>query len=101
MALKDYKKINTKQRFLKKIAGRVYPKIISIGTANPPNKYTQMEVIELFGTKNPIIKRLFRKSHIKHRYLYLPEPGEDGIIHNETNNELIVKHLKGCIEQYR
>jgi alkylresorcinol/alkylpyrone synthase/polyketide synthase Type III len=98
MALKDYKKTNTKQRFMKKIAGNVYPKIISIGTANPPNKYTQLEVIELFGTKNPIIKRLFRKSHIKHRFLYLPEPGEDGIIHNETNNELIVKHLKGCIE---
>jgi alkylresorcinol/alkylpyrone synthase/polyketide synthase Type III len=98
MALKDYKKISTKQRFMKKIAGNVYPQIISIGTANPPNKYSQLEVIELFGTKVPILKRLFRKSHIRHRYLYLPEPGEDGIVQNETNHELIVKHLKGSIE---
>lgn len=98
MPLKDYSKINTKQRFMEKIAGNVYPQMMSIGTANPPNKYTQLEVIELFGTQNPIIKRLFRNSHIKQRFLYLPDPGEDGIICNETNHELIVKHLKGSIE---
>lgn len=98
MALKAYKRIDTKQRFMEKIAGNVYPQIISIGTANPPNRYTQLEVIQLFGTQNPLIKRLFRNSHIKHRFLYLPDPGEDGIIRNETNHELIVKHLEGSIE---
>ncbi len=44
MPLKAYKKIDTKQRFMEKIAGNVYPQIVSIGTANPPNKYTQLQI---------------------------------------------------------
>lgn len=98
MLLKDYIKVDTKQRFLDKIAGNLYPQILNIATANPPNKYTQLEVVELFGTRNIKIKKLFKKSHIKGRYLYLPNPGENGIISNETNHELISKHLKGSIE---
>ena len=98
MSLKDYTEINTKQRFMDGVEGALYPRIISIATANPPKRYTQLEVIELFGTKDEKIKKLFKKSHIKGRYLYLPEPGEDGIIRNETNHELITKHLNGSIE---
>ncbi len=98
MSLKEYTRIDTKQRFMDRISGNVYPRIISMATANPPRRYTQLEVIDLFGTKSPKIRKLFKKSHIKGRYLYLPEPGPDGTIHNETNHELLSKHLMGSIK---
>lgn len=98
MSLKEYTAINTKQRFLEEIAGNSYPQILSVATANPPKKYTQLEVIDLFGTTDKKIRKLFQKSHISGRYLFLPEPGEDGTIPNESNHELITKHLNGSIE---
>jgi len=98
MSLKEYTLIDTKERFSEAISGNSYPQILSVATANPPKKYTQLEVIDLFGTKDIKIRRLFKKSHISGRYLYLPEPGPNGIIPNETNQELITKHLNGSIE---
>lgn len=73
------------------------PRIVSVGTANPPRKYTQEEVVRLFGEKNPRILQFFRNSHIKTRHLYLPEP-VDGIIPEESNQQLIDKHLNGALE---
>ena len=98
MSLEEYTTAGTKQRFMEGIAGNSYPQIVSVATANPPKRFTQVEVIELFGTKDPKIIKLFKKSHIKGRYLFLPEPGDNGIIRNETNHELISKHLRGSIE---
>ncbi len=98
MSLKEYTLIDTKQRFLDAISGNSYPQILSVATANPPKRYSQLEVIDLFGTKDIKIRKLFKKSHIKGRYLYLPEPGENGIIRNESNHDLITKHLNGSIE---
>jgi alkylresorcinol/alkylpyrone synthase/polyketide synthase Type III len=98
MSIKNYVSINTKERVIAEISGKSYPQIVSISTAYPPKRYAQMEVIELFGTKDPKTVRLFKQSHIKGRYLYLPEPRENGIIRNESHHELISKHLQGSIE---
>ncbi len=73
------------------------PRVVSVGTATPPHRYTQEEVIEIFGEKNPKIKRIFTGGHIKTRYLYLPEP-VDGVMPEETNQQLLDKHLRGCLE---
>ncbi len=73
------------------------PRIISVGTATPPHRYTQEEVIEIFGEKNPKIKRIFTGGHIKTRHLYLPEP-VNGVMPEETNQQLLDKHLRGCLE---
>lgn len=73
------------------------PRILSVGTATPPRKYTQEEVLDLFQEKNPKIRSLFRSSHIGSRHLYLPEP-VDGRLVEETNQELLDKHLDGALE---
>ena len=87
-------KMNKKSTFVQPEKG---PRIISVGTANPPYKYTQEEVVQLYGEKNPRITQFFRNSHIKTRHLYLPEP-VDGIMPEETNQQLIDKHLNGALE---
>lgn len=73
------------------------PRIVSVGTATPPRKYTQDEVLELFQEKDPKIRSLFQNSHINSRYLYLPGP-VDGRLVEETNQQLLDKHLDGALE---
>ncbi|MGB0525378.1 MAG: 3,5-dihydroxyphenylacetyl-CoA synthase DpgA [Flammeovirgaceae bacterium] len=74
----------------------INPRIVAIGTANPPNAYTQQEVIDYYQETNPKIIRLFKNSHIKQRYLYLPKK-ENGIPQQESNQELIDKHTQGAL----
>lgn len=73
------------------------PRIVSVGTATPPRKYTQDEVLELFQEKDPKVRSLFGSSHINSRYLYLPDP-VDGRMVEETNQELLDRHLDGALE---
>jgi len=73
------------------------PRIISVGTANPPRKYTQKEIVDLYGETNRRLTQFFFTSHIQTRHLYLPEP-VDGRLPDESNQELIDKHLKGTLE---
>jgi 3,5-dihydroxyphenylacetyl-CoA synthase len=73
------------------------PQVVSVGTSNPPRKYTQKEVIELYGETNSKIIQFFLSSHIKSRHLYLPEP-VNGKRPVESNQELISKHLNGALE---
>lgn len=73
------------------------PRILSVGTANPPNRYTQDEVISRYKVQSPVIKRIFKASHIKSRHLYLPEPNEDGKP-TETQGALLAKHRKGALD---
>lgn len=71
--------------------------IISIGRAVPPQRYSQEQLIELFGLGDAKTRRLFRNSHIKYRNLYLPAPGPDGMP-DESVETLNRKHLTGCLE---
>ena len=73
------------------------PRILSVGTANPPNRYTQQEVISRYQVDSKIIQNIFKASHIKSRHLYLPEPNADGQP-TETQSSLLRKHRKGAME---
>lgn len=73
------------------------PRILSVGTSTPPRRYTQSEVLDLFHEQDRKIRRLFNNSHIKARYLYLPE-ANNGHMPDESNQELIDKHLRGALE---
>lgn len=73
------------------------PRIVSVGTATPPKKYTQDEVLDLFQETDPKVRSLFGSSHINSRYLYLPDP-VDGRMVEETNQELLDRHLDGALE---
>ncbi len=71
-------------------------RILSVGTANPPNRYTQDELLESFKEDNPEICRFFKSSHIKTRHLYLPTPGPRGRP-QETQHDLINRHTEGAL----
>lgn len=73
------------------------PRILSIGTANPPNRYTQEEIIGRYKETDENIIRFFKSHHIKTRHLYLPEPSDDGLP-NETQKELLDKHTFGALQ---
>lgn len=70
------------------------PRIIAVGTSQPPRTYTQQELLELFSCSDPTIRRFFESSHIRQRHLVLPEPSGDGTIPDEDGTELLAKHLR-------
>lgn len=71
--------------------------MLSVGTANPPERYRQEDIIDLFEVPDPRIRSLFHSSHIQTRHLYLPPPDRQGIP-SETQGELLAKHLRGALE---
>ena len=74
-----------------------FPRLISVGTANPPILYTQEDVLAWSQEADPKIQKLFRNSHIETRALYLPEGG-DTAPGEESPQDLIDRHLKGALE---
>lgn len=73
------------------------PRILSVGTANPPHRYRQAELLEYFRVDDPRLRSLFLSSHIQTRHLYLPPAGPDGAP-VETQGQLLAKHRKGALE---
>lgn len=73
------------------------PRILSVGTALPPQKYTQEEVLNLLQSKNPAVREIFLAAHIKTRHLYLPAPVQGGRPH-ETQTQLLAKMRRGALE---
>ena len=71
--------------------------MLSVGTANPPDRYRQQDIIELFEVPDPRIRRLFHSTHIQTRHLYLPPASEKGTP-EETQGDLLRKHLRGALE---
>ncbi len=74
------------------------PRILSVGCANPPDRYIQSEIPEIFGIDSGPIKDLFSSAHIYSRHLYLPPPHPEGEIPEESQGELLAKHLRGALE---
>lgn len=72
------------------------PRILSVGTAVPPNKYTQEDIISRYHVESPAIKKIFSASHIRTRHLFLPEPDKDGYP-TETQTQLLKKHRDGAL----
>ena len=75
----------------------VRPRMLSVGTANPPERYRQEDIIDLFEVPDPRIRSLFHSSHIQTRHLYLPPPDAKGLP-SETQGQLLAKHLRGALE---
>ena len=73
------------------------PRILSVGTANPPERYTQEEVLAKYRMPNKMVRSLFKSGHIHTRHLMLPEPDADGIP-RESQTELLAKHRKGAMQ---
>ena len=73
------------------------PRILAIGTANPPERYRQEDILARYRVEDPRLRSLFTSSHIRTRHLYLPPPGPDGGPH-ETQGQLLAKHLRGALE---
>lgn len=73
------------------------PRLLAIGTANPPQRVRQEELLERFRVEDPRIRSLFTSSHIQTRHLYLPEAGPDGAPH-ESQGQLLAKHRRGALE---
>ena len=72
-------------------------RILSVGTAVPPKKYTQKDILDLYHEQDRRIRRIFLGGNIETRHLYLPEPS-NGEMPIESNQELIDKHLNGVLE---
>ena len=73
------------------------PRILSVGTALPPQRYTQAEVLALYKSKNPAVEELFSASHIASRHLYLPK-SEGDERPDETQAQLLAKMRHGAME---
>ncbi len=75
----------------------VRARILSVGTANPPERWRQEDLLDRYRVTDPRLRSLFSSSHIRTRHLYLPPPGPDGAP-QETQGELLAKHLRGAME---
>ena len=71
------------------------PRILAVGTANPPRRFTQEEVFRLAGYKNPRILNIFLNSDIEYRHFYI-DPAT--FTPNETADQLNQRYLRGAME---
>ncbi|MCW5583713.1 MAG: type III polyketide synthase, partial [Gammaproteobacteria bacterium] len=74
----------------------ILPRIISVGTANPGRKYSQQEIMDKMRINDERIINVFKNSHIKTRFLTLKE--ENGVFIDESQEELLKKHLNFSLE---
>ncbi|WP_354644903.1 3,5-dihydroxyphenylacetyl-CoA synthase DpgA [Kitasatospora camelliae] len=78
---------------------RVFPRVVGIATATPPNSYSQRELLDIFGITDQRIRSLFMNSAIDRRFLTLPPEEEDGGGRRmETQGELLRKHRASSVE---
>jgi 3,5-dihydroxyphenylacetyl-CoA synthase len=68
-------------------------RIAGVGTAVPPDSYTQQDLLEVFGIEDPAVRSVFLNSAIERRNLVLPPVQPDGTRRVETQGELLRKHL--------
>jgi predicted naringenin-chalcone synthase len=72
--------------------GATATRLVGVGTATPPDSFSQQDVIDLFGIEDPKIRSLFLNSAIERRFLTLPPREPDGSLRVETQGELLAKH---------
>jgi polyketide synthase Type III len=73
------------------------PRIVSVGTAQPCQHYSQDALADLLEVPDGLGRRLFKNAGIEGRFLYL-EPTADGNIPDEDEGDLLARHRRGCIE---
>jgi predicted naringenin-chalcone synthase len=65
-----------------------------VGTAVPSESYSQQEILDFFGVRDPRIRSLFLNSAIERRFLTLPPRRPDGTPALESQGQLIRKHTE-------
>lgn len=71
------------------------PRILSVGTANPPNRFTQAEALALAGYTDERRRGFFLNSGIEGRYLAIDK---NGFRPTETVDELQARYRKTSVE---
>jgi 3,5-dihydroxyphenylacetyl-CoA synthase len=74
------------------------PRLLAVGTKTPAPRYTQEDLLRLYGAESSFLRSLFLQSHIATRHLVLPPLGADGRPARETQGELLRKHQDTAIE---
>lgn len=75
-----------------------YPKLISVGTAVPENKFTQKEIADLLGVSDEKALRFFDHEHVKTRHLILPKNFALSDFEEESPAELREKFLNNAVQ---
>jgi len=70
------------------------PRILRVGTATPPNRFSQEELLEMSGYQDPLRRSFFLNSGIRFRHLYI----DRDFAPTETVDQLNERSRKGCIE---
>ncbi|MFE9425694.1 3,5-dihydroxyphenylacetyl-CoA synthase DpgA [Kitasatospora sp. NPDC006697] len=73
-------------------------RIVGVGTATPENSYSQQEILDIFGIRDPRVRSVFLNSAIDRRYLTLPPEGPDGTRVMEVQGELLAKHKAQAVD---
>ncbi|MEU3567845.1 3,5-dihydroxyphenylacetyl-CoA synthase DpgA [Kitasatospora sp. NPDC036755] len=68
------------------------PRILSVGTAVPPEHYSQEELLDLFEITDRKVRSVFLLGSIRQRSLVLPPAGPDGGRVRESQGDLLDKH---------
>ncbi|MCP2319979.1 (3,5-dihydroxycyclohex-3-enyl)acetyl-CoA synthase [Nocardia amikacinitolerans] len=68
------------------------PRLLGVATANPPNRYSQRELLDLLKITDAKIRGVFLNGGIETRYLTLPPRDHEGAFRIETQGELLAKH---------
>ena len=71
------------------------PRILAVGTANPPNRFTQAEALALAGYTDERRRGFFLNSGIEGRYLAIDR---NGFRPTETLDELQARYRKASVE---
>jgi 3,5-dihydroxyphenylacetyl-CoA synthase len=76
------------------------PRIVAVGTAHPPDLYSQEDLLARFRVPDARVEAMFRAPHVRTRHLILPEPDADGIP-RESMSQLLHKHRQGAMQMGR
>jgi 3,5-dihydroxyphenylacetyl-CoA synthase len=73
--------------------------IVSVGSAFPPDSYSQDEVGALLGLRHRAVRKLLGAPHIRKRHLYLPPADpRTGRVPDESPAQLQAKFRRGALE---
>jgi polyketide synthase Type III len=71
-----------------------HPRILGIGTANPPVRLTQEQSFHAAGYEGERIRKIFLNSDIEHRHFYL----EGALNRKESSDQMNQRYLRGAMK---
>lgn len=88
----DIERLDHELRPEPRSAPSALPRLLGVATANPPDRYSQRELVDLLNITDAKIRGVFLNGGIETRYLTLPPRDRDGAFRVETQGELLAKH---------